>query len=80
MNGQTLPPQHGYPLRLVVPGWYRHGACQWAALDRGDRHDSPDSRNAVAYRLRRREDGEQATDQPDRAPAGLLIRRGIPTS
>ena len=22
MNGLPLPPQHGFPLRLVVPGWY----------------------------------------------------------
>src|SRR5438270_4747233 len=22
MNGAALPPQHGFPLRLVVPGWY----------------------------------------------------------
>ena len=22
MNGQPLPPQHGYPVRLLVPDWY----------------------------------------------------------
>src|SRR5262249_14765105 len=22
MNGAPLPPQHGFPLRLIVPGWY----------------------------------------------------------
>jgi DMSO/TMAO reductase YedYZ molybdopterin-dependent catalytic subunit len=22
LNGAPLPPQHGFPLRLVVPGWY----------------------------------------------------------
>src|SRR5712691_12961909 len=22
INGQPLPPQHGFPLRLIVPGWY----------------------------------------------------------
>ena len=21
MNGETLPPDHGYPVRLVVPNW-----------------------------------------------------------
>jgi DMSO/TMAO reductase YedYZ molybdopterin-dependent catalytic subunit len=26
MNGEPLPPDHGMPVRLVVPGWY---ACAW---------------------------------------------------
>jgi DMSO/TMAO reductase YedYZ molybdopterin-dependent catalytic subunit len=26
MNGELLPPDHGAPVRLVVPGWY---ACTW---------------------------------------------------
>lgn len=26
MNGEQLPPDHGSPIRLVVPGWY---ACTW---------------------------------------------------
>src|SRR6266545_4755105 len=25
MNGEPLPPQHGFPLRLIVPGWYGTG-------------------------------------------------------
>src|SRR2546422_10879458 len=29
MNGQPLPPQHGYPLRLVVPGWYGMASVKW---------------------------------------------------
>lgn len=32
MNGAALPPQHGYPLRLVVPGWYGMASVKW--LDR----------------------------------------------
>ena len=26
MNGEPLPPDHGMPVRLVVPGWY---GCAW---------------------------------------------------
>jgi sulfane dehydrogenase subunit SoxC len=29
MNGMPLPPQHGHPLRLVVPGWYGMTHVKW---------------------------------------------------
>jgi DMSO/TMAO reductase YedYZ molybdopterin-dependent catalytic subunit len=29
MNGQPLPPQHGFPLRLVVPRWYGMASVKW---------------------------------------------------
>jgi DMSO/TMAO reductase YedYZ molybdopterin-dependent catalytic subunit len=29
MNGEPLPIQHGYPLRLVVPGWYGVASVKW---------------------------------------------------
>jgi len=29
MNGEELPPHHGYPLRLVVPGWYAVASVKW---------------------------------------------------
>jgi DMSO/TMAO reductase YedYZ molybdopterin-dependent catalytic subunit len=29
MNGQPLLPQHGFPLRLVVPGWYGMASVKW---------------------------------------------------
>ena len=29
MNGQPLQPQHGYPLRLVAPGWYGMASVKW---------------------------------------------------
>jgi DMSO/TMAO reductase YedYZ molybdopterin-dependent catalytic subunit len=29
MNGEPLPLQHGYPLRVVVPGWYGMAAVKW---------------------------------------------------
>jgi DMSO/TMAO reductase YedYZ molybdopterin-dependent catalytic subunit len=32
MNGAPLPPQHGYPLRLLKPGWYSMASVKW--LDR----------------------------------------------
>ena len=29
MNGVPLPPQHGFPLRLLVPGWYGMTSVKW---------------------------------------------------
>jgi DMSO/TMAO reductase YedYZ molybdopterin-dependent catalytic subunit len=29
MNGDGLPPQHGFPLRAVVPGWYAMASIKW---------------------------------------------------
>jgi DMSO/TMAO reductase YedYZ molybdopterin-dependent catalytic subunit len=31
MNGGALPPEHGAPLRLVVPGWYGMASVKWLA-------------------------------------------------
>src|SRR5262245_4366307 len=29
MNGETLEPSHGFPLRLLVPGWYGVASVKW---------------------------------------------------
>jgi len=29
MNGRPLEPQHGFPLRLLVPGWYGMASVKW---------------------------------------------------
>ena len=29
MNGAPLPPEHGYPARLIVPGWYGVANVKW---------------------------------------------------
>ena len=51
MNGMPLPPQHGFPLRLVVPGWYGMTNVKW--LTRITLQDKPFEGyyNAVSYRL-----------------------------
>ena len=30
-NGQPLLPQHGFPLRLIVPSWYGMTSVKWLA-------------------------------------------------
>ena len=29
MNGEPLPPSHGFPVRLLVPGWYGMTSIKW---------------------------------------------------
>ena len=29
MNGEELPPEHGFPVRAVVPGWYAVASVKW---------------------------------------------------
>jgi DMSO/TMAO reductase YedYZ molybdopterin-dependent catalytic subunit len=29
MNGKDLPPEHGFPLRAIVPGWYAMASIKW---------------------------------------------------
>jgi DMSO/TMAO reductase YedYZ molybdopterin-dependent catalytic subunit len=39
MNGEQLEPCHGYPLRLIVPGWYGVASVKW--LTRIEAVDAP---------------------------------------
>lgn len=76
MNGQPLPPQHGFPLRLVVPGWYGMVHVKW--LDRIDVVDAPfHGFQQWAYRWRQEaaETGEAITLIEPRA---LLVPPGYP--
>jgi DMSO/TMAO reductase YedYZ molybdopterin-dependent catalytic subunit len=39
MNGQPLSPEHGFPLRLVMPGWYGMAQIKWLTrVEVIDRH------------------------------------------
>ena len=29
MNGEPLPPDHGFPVRLIAPGWYGVANVKW---------------------------------------------------
>jgi DMSO/TMAO reductase YedYZ molybdopterin-dependent catalytic subunit len=39
MNGEAIPPHHGYPVRLIVPDWYGVASVKWLTeielVDRG---------------------------------------------
>jgi sulfane dehydrogenase subunit SoxC len=77
VNGVPLPPQHGYPLRLVVPGWYGMTSVKWLA--RISVLDEPFGGYQMrhSYRTRQQEDepGEPITRI---APRSLMVPPGIP--
>ena len=56
MNGAPLAPQHGFPLRLLVPGWYGMTSVKW--LGRITAVDAPFEgyQQSHSYRLRQAEE------------------------
>jgi sulfane dehydrogenase subunit SoxC len=77
MNGQPLPPQHGFPLRLIVPGWYGMTQVKW--LHRVTVVDRPFEgyQMARAYRVWNAED-EPGEPLSRIAPRALMVPPGIP--
>jgi sulfane dehydrogenase subunit SoxC len=58
MNGQPLLPQHGAPLRLLVPGWYGMTNVKWLARIAALTEPFRGYQNAVSYRMRTTDDEE----------------------
>jgi sulfane dehydrogenase subunit SoxC len=77
MNGAPLPPQHGFPLRLVVPGWYGMTNVKW--LERIELVDAPFAgyQNSWSYRLRQAED-EEGVPLDRMQPRSLMAPPGVP--
>jgi DMSO/TMAO reductase YedYZ molybdopterin-dependent catalytic subunit len=77
INGLPLPPQHGFPLRLLVPGWYGMTSVKWLAritvLDRP--FDGYQMRHS--YRLRA-DEGEEGEPLVRMQPRALMVPPGIP--
>jgi DMSO/TMAO reductase YedYZ molybdopterin-dependent catalytic subunit len=63
MNGAPLPPQHGAPLRLLVPGWYGMAHVKWLRRIEVLERPFDGFQNATAYRIKvdAHEDGEPVT-------------------
>jgi DMSO/TMAO reductase YedYZ molybdopterin-dependent catalytic subunit len=77
LNGGPLPPQHGHPLRLLVPGWYGMTNVKW--LVRITLVDAPFTgyQQARGYRMRATED-EDGTPLERILPRALMVPPGIP--
>ena len=77
MNGASLLPQHGFPLRLIVPGWYGMASVKW--LNRIDvlaqPYDGYQQRPNYHYRQKRGEPGVPVTIMRVKS---LMTPPGIP--
>jgi len=77
MNGHPLEPQHGFPLRLIVPGWYGMTSVKWLTSIEVVAEPFGGFQQAVAYRY------QQDADDPGEPVArirvrALMIPPGIP--
>ncbi len=78
MNGQPLVPQHGYPLRLIVPGWYGMTHVKW--LTRIRVLDAPFTgyQNVTGYRYKRSEEDPGVPIERIRVRS-LMVPPGFPS-
>lgn len=77
MNGAPLPPQHGYPLRLIVPGWYGMAHVKWLRSITVVGAPFSGYQHATGYRMRSSVD-DPGVPVTRMAPRSLLEPPGIP--
>jgi DMSO/TMAO reductase YedYZ molybdopterin-dependent catalytic subunit len=92
MNGEPLPTQHGYPVRLIVPGWYGVASVKWLTDIEAVRDAFGGFFQVTKYRFEVEQDGRTSRDpvtlqrvralitEPiadDELPVGDLAVRGV---
>jgi sulfane dehydrogenase subunit SoxC len=77
MNGEPLLPQHGFPVRAIVPGWYGMTNVKWLRRVTVVSEPFDGFQQAVAYRFTTSEDdlGRPVTRM---RPRSLMVPPGIP--
>jgi len=77
MNGEPLLPQHGFQLRLLVPGWYGMTNVKWLTAITVVDEPFQGYQHTAAYRYRDTEDDE-GTPVTRMVPRALMVPPGIP--
>jgi len=77
INGQPLPPQHGFPLRLIVPGWYGMTHVKWLRSISLVKDGFDGYQQARAYHFRTLSD-ERGVPVTRILPRALMVPPGIP--
>lgn len=77
MNGQPLLPQHGAPLRLIVPGWYGMASVKWLNRITAMTERYQGFQQVETYRFRQAADepGEPVTEIKVKS---LMVPPGVP--
>ena len=77
MNGRPLEPQHGFPLRLLVPGWYGMTSVKWLTRIEAVTRPFEGYQQTPAYHYAR--DGEDLGEPVQRIrPRALMVPPGVP--
>ena len=76
-NGAPLLPQHGHPLRLVVPGWYGMTNVKWLRSIRVVSEPFDGYQQSRAYTIRVSDD-DPGTPVTRMLPRSLMVPPGIP--
>jgi DMSO/TMAO reductase YedYZ molybdopterin-dependent catalytic subunit len=77
INGQPLPPQHGFPLRLIVPGWYGMAHVKWLRSITVLDHPFDGYQQTLAYHYRR-SDADSGIAVTRILPRALMVPPGVP--
>lgn len=77
MNGQPLLPQHGAPLRLIVPGWYGMTHVKWLARIEFLTEPFDGFQQVHSYRIRK-SDEDPGIPIERILPRSLLVPPGVP--
>ncbi len=77
MNGRPLEPQHGFPLRLLVPGWYGMTSVKWLTSIEAVTEPFRGFHQAVAYHYQR-SDEDQGDPVTRIRPRALMVPPGFP--
>ena len=77
LNGAQLPPQHGFPLRLIVPGWYGMTNVKWLSRITVVSEPFQGYQQVRGYRLRSQPD-EEGVPVTRILPRALMEPPGMP--
>jgi sulfane dehydrogenase subunit SoxC len=79
MNGAPLPPQHGFPVRVVVPGWYGMTHVKWLGRVTAVIEPFDGFQMTGSYRIWTTDDPDEAGTPVSRIqPRALMAPPGFP--